>query len=42
MSLGEKVTVKIPPHKAYGKEGVAGRIPPNCMLLMEVELLAVI
>jgi FKBP-type peptidyl-prolyl cis-trans isomerase len=41
MSLGQKVKVRIPPQKAYGKEGVFGRIPPNTTLLMEIELLAI-
>jgi FKBP-type peptidyl-prolyl cis-trans isomerase len=41
MSLGQKIKVRIPPEKAYGKEGVFGRIPPNTPLNIEVELLTI-
>ena len=41
MSVGEVATLTIEPHWAYGKKGIEGRIPPNSVLIFEVELLSV-
>jgi len=41
MNVGEKARVTIPPELAFGAEGVSGVIPPNAILIMEVELLAI-
>ena len=41
MKEGDKWTLYIPPELAYGKRGLSGRIPPNSMLIYEVELIAV-
>jgi len=41
MKTGSKWQVFIPPSLAYGTTGNAGRIPPNKLLVFEIELLAV-
>ncbi|MBK9055395.1 MAG: FKBP-type peptidyl-prolyl cis-trans isomerase [Chloroflexi bacterium] len=41
MNVGEKARITIPPELAFGAEGVSGVIPPNAVLVMEVELLAI-
>lgn len=41
MSKGEKATVILPPHLAYGERGAGGVIPPNAILKFEIEVLDV-
>jgi hypothetical protein len=39
MRLGGERRLRIAPHLAYGEAGVAGSIPPNALLLVEVKAL---
>ncbi|KAL3232112.1 Peptidyl-prolyl cis-trans isomerase FPR2 [Nakaseomyces bracarensis] len=41
MCLGEKRTLYIPPHMAYGARGIPGVIPENAVLKFDVELVKV-
>ena len=41
LKVGEKARLTIPPEKAYGREGYPGAIPPNAILIFEVELLSI-
>jgi len=41
MRVGGVRQILIPPHLAYGKEGIPGSIPPNALLRCEVELLEI-
>ncbi|KAL5507230.1 FPR2 [Sanghuangporus vaninii] len=41
MCKGEKRTLTIPPHKAYGPRGFGNVIPPNSVLVFDVELIDV-
>lgn len=38
MSVGDKVTLFIPSHLGYGKQGFPGAIPPDSDLVFEIEL----
>jgi len=38
MSAGEKAEITIQPEWAYGKKGVEGKVPPNAVLIFDVEL----
>jgi len=41
MKIFGKRKVKISPHLAYGEKGIVGLIPPNSVLIYEVEVLKV-
>ena len=41
MKVGRRRRVKVSPHLAYRKTGVPGVIPPNALLVFEIELVAV-
>ncbi len=41
MRVGGKRTVVVSPHLAYGATGLPGKIPPNALLRLEIELLEV-
>lgn len=41
MRVGEKRTIIIPPHLAYGRRGREPDIPPDAVLVYDVELVAV-
>jgi FKBP-type peptidyl-prolyl cis-trans isomerase len=40
MSLGTKVRVIVPALLAYGEKGLPPKVPPNCDLVLEIELLS--
>jgi len=40
MSLGTKVRVTVPSPLAYGEKGLSPKVPPNCTLILEIELLS--
>jgi FKBP-type peptidyl-prolyl cis-trans isomerase FkpA len=41
MKVGEKITIIVPSHLAYGKEGYGKLIPPYSTLIFEIELLSI-
>jgi FKBP-type peptidyl-prolyl cis-trans isomerase FklB len=41
MKPGEKWELYVPPYLAYGEAGLAPAIPPNALLIFEVELLSI-
>lgn len=42
MQVGDKITVFIPSHLAYGEGGVPGAIPPSSDLIFEMELVDIV
>jgi FKBP-type peptidyl-prolyl cis-trans isomerase len=41
MKVGGVREVIIPPHLAYGAEGLGKKVPPNSQLITEIELLTI-
>lgn len=41
MCEGEKRTLTVPPHLAYGSQGVGDIIPPDSTLVFEVEMVKI-
>ena len=42
MSVGDKTTIFIPAHLAYGEQGAGGVIPPNSDLIFELEITEIV
>ncbi len=42
MGVGDKVTIYIPAHLAYGERGIPNVIPPNSDLFFELELVSIV
>jgi hypothetical protein len=40
MCIGGKRKLKISPHLAYGEAGIPGRVPPQAVIVTEIEFLA--
>ncbi len=41
MRVGGRRTIRVSPHLGYREQGVAGVVPPNAVLIFDVELLEV-
>ncbi len=41
MKVGGKRTLTVPPSLGYGVEGVPGRVPPNAIMTIEMELVEI-
>lgn len=41
MNVGEKCKLKIEPRLAFGKKGLLPKIPPNTVLIYDIELVSV-
>ena len=41
MKIGDKVKLTLPPELAYGRAGYPGAIPPDSILIFDVELLSI-
>jgi FKBP-type peptidyl-prolyl cis-trans isomerase FklB len=41
MKVGSKWEIFVPPNLAYGRNGIPGKIPPNKVLVFEIELLSI-
>ncbi len=41
MKVGDKITLFIPPHLAYGERGIPGVIPPDSELIFELEIVEI-
>lgn len=39
LTKGGKVKLTVPPNRAYGAQGIAGKIPPNATIVYEIELI---
>ena len=39
LQKGQKAVLTCPPHYAYGEDGVGGIIPPDALLVFEVEVI---
>ena len=40
MRVGGRRKLRISPHLAYGSKGIPGRIPPDAVILAEIEIIA--
>ena len=40
MNVGGKRTLRISPHLAFGAQGVPGVVPPNALLIAELEIIS--
>ncbi|MCP4386754.1 MAG: FKBP-type peptidyl-prolyl cis-trans isomerase [Gammaproteobacteria bacterium] len=40
MRIGGRRKLKISPHLAYGEAGISGRIPPEAVIIAEIEFIA--
>jgi len=39
MRIGGRRKLKISPHLAYGDKGIPGRIPPQAVIIVEIEFI---